>query len=195
MPADPSNLDPQQLWQRQPREHDPMTVADIHAQALKFERRVRFGNLTEYIACVFVVIAFGWVALEGQHMHENTLVRVGAALIVVGTFIVAWQLRARASLRAPLESADCFVDAYREALIRRRDALRSVGVWYLAPFAPGMAVMLLGYWFLKPRAGAPAAVVHVTTVMVALIVALTFLVVWLINQRGADRLQRQLDEL
>ena len=32
-------------------------------------------------------------------------------------------------------------------LIRQRDAIASVGVWYLAPFAPGMTLLLLGRWF------------------------------------------------
>ena len=180
-----------------------MTVADIHANAQRFERRARLGNRVEYIACVFVVMSFGFVAL-GLHpaFRHDWLVRSGAGLVLLATLYVAWQLRRRVSIRAPLESGASLVDAYRAALIRRRDALRSILTWYLAPFVPGMLVMFAGYWARKPAPSlSPQAahyvtgVIHVTTVLVVVICALTFFIAWLINQRAADRLQRQIDEL
>jgi hypothetical protein len=210
MPADPPDLDPQQLWQSQPREHPPMTVADIHANAGKFERRVRLGNTIEYVACAVVVLAFGRMALTGSNgllpgpalFAGDVLVRLGAGLIVAGTLYAAWQLRRRASVVAPLEGADSLVDAYKVALARRRDALRSILSWYLLPFVPGLSVMLAGIWLRKPPANLPASaaryvahVIHYTTLTVAIICAMTFVIIWLLNQRAADRLQRQIDEL
>ena len=48
MAADPSDLDPQQLWQAQATEHDPMTLAEIHEKARRLRSRIRRRNLTEY---------------------------------------------------------------------------------------------------------------------------------------------------
>ena len=182
-----------------------MTVAQIHANAGKFERRVRIGNAGEYIAAIFVILAMGEMALTGGfglHLHpgpspfvHDWWVRVGARPRRGGDLIVVWQLRQRASLRAPLASSESLVDAYRAALVRRRDALRSIGVWYLGPLLPGLVVLMTGLFLHAPPNPSFARVAHFIDFLVSLLFAAMFALVWLINQRGADRLQRQIDEL
>jgi hypothetical protein len=93
------------------------------------------------------------------------------------------------------EGGDALVASYRAQLIRQRDALRSVGAWYLAPFAPGMALLMLGRWFAFRPADRPIGLDHMIILLSSAIVALGFFVVWLLNQRGADWLQRRIDEL
>lgn len=93
------------------------------------------------------------------------------------------------------ESGDALVDSYRRELIRQRDALRSIGRWYLAPFVPGMTLLLLGRWFQSHATRRPVALDHVIIALVGVIAALVFLVIWLLNQRGAERLQRRIEEL
>src|SRR5665213_1136508 len=121
-------VDAKSLWRSQKTE-EIVTLENIHARAGKFQKRVRARNLREYIAAAVVVIGFGayiWL-LPGM------LAKTGSALVIAGTLYVVWQLHRRgASQNLPHESeASGFVDFHRRALVRQRDALKTVWRWYL----------------------------------------------------------------
>jgi hypothetical protein len=191
MPGEPSDFDPQQLWQSQTTEHPTMTIAEIHQKARVFESRIRRRNLLEYVACAVVIAGF----LPPLLHRGSWMMQAGAGLTIVATLFVGWQLHRRASARPTLESGDALLASYRQELIRQRDAVRSVAVWYLAPFVPGMVLMVLGRWFQSHVPGRPAAADHVIILLVGIIEALVFALIWLLNQRAADRLQKRIDEL
>ena len=191
MPAEPPDFDPQKLWRSQATEYDPMTLADIQKTARAFEAKVRRRNLIEYFACVLAILGF----LPAVLHRGSGMMQAGGALIIVAIGFIAWQLHRRASAVSAPEVGDALVDSYRRELIRQRDALRSIAVWYLAPPVPGMALLLLGRWFQSHATDRSTAVDHVIIVLTAVIAVLVFLVIWLLNQRGADRLQRRIDEL
>jgi hypothetical protein len=191
MAADPSDLDPQQLWQAQATEHDPMTLAEIHEKARRLRSRIRRRNLTEHAGCVFVIAAFVPALLQ----QRSWMTQGGALLIMAATVFVAWQLHRRGSARPVPAGGDALITSYRQELIRQRDALRTIGAWYLAPFLPGMALLMLGRWFQLHAAHRAVGVDHLIIGLASTIVALVYAVVWLLNQRGADRLQKRIDEL
>ena len=191
MSGEPSDFDPQSLWQSQAMEHDPMTLAQIHTKAQALQSRVRRRNVREYIACVVVVAGFTPALLQ----RASWMMQAGALLIMAATIFVAWQLHRRGAAQPVPEGGDALIAAYREELVRQRDALRSVGAWYLAPFVPGMALLMLGRWFQSHAAHRPVGVDHIIIILSTAIVALVFLVIWLLNQRGADRLQKRIEEL
>lgn len=191
MSVEPSDFDPQRLWQTQATEHEPMTVAEIHAKARAFQSKVRRRNLMEYIASVAVIAGFVPALLQ----HKSWMMQAGALLIMAATLFVGWQLHRRGSARPVPEGGDALLTTYRQELIRQRDALRSIGAWYLAPFAPGMALLMMGRWFQAHAAHRAVGVDHVIILLTTVIAALVYLVIWLLNQRGADRLQKRIDEL
>ncbi len=191
MSGDPSDFDPQRLWQTQAAEQKPMTVAQAHERARVFQARILRRNLTEYIACVFVIAGFIPALLQ----HRSWMMQAGAMLIMAATIFVAWQLHRRGSARPSPVGGDGLIASYREELIRQRDALRSVGVWYLAPFVPGLVLLVLGRWFQSHAAHRAIGLDHLIILVVTPVVGLVFVAVWLLNQRGADRLQKRIDEL
>jgi hypothetical protein len=191
MSGEPSGPDPQSLWQNQATEYDPMTLAQIHEKADAFQSRIRRRNLTEYIACVVVVAAFAPLLF----LRQSWMMQAGALAIMAATIPIAWQLHRRGSAQPVPEGGSALIASYRQELTRQRDALRSIGVWYLAPFAPGMGLLLLGRWFQSHAAGRPIGIDHLIIILSTVIIALVFLVIWLVNQRGADRLQKRIDEL
>ena len=65
----------------------------------------------------------------------------------------------------------------------------------MAPFLPGMALLLLGRWFQAHTPGRSIAMDHLVLVLCGVIAVLVALVIWLLNKRAADRLQRQIEEL
>jgi hypothetical protein len=187
----PSDLDPQGLWRSQNKEYDPMTLADIHTKARAFDSRVQRRNAIEYIACGVVIVGFAPMLLHGP----NWMMQAGAALIMLGTVFVAWQLHGRGSVDASVEPGETLVDAYRRQLIRQRDAIRSVGSWYLAPFAPGMTLLLIGMWFRAPKPGVPIERAHMGVMIASAINIALFVCIWLLNLRGAKLLQKRIDDL
>ena len=191
MSGDPSDFDPQTLWQSQPTEYDPMTLADLHRKSHVFEARVRRRNLVEYLACVLVIAGFTPVLF----IRESWMMQAGAGLAISATIFVAWQLHARAAAGRTPEAGDALVDFHRRELIRQRDALRSVAVWYLAPFIPGMTLLMMGRWFQSHAAHRSIAVDHLLILPTCWMVAAVFVAIWALNLWGARRLQRRIDEL
>jgi hypothetical protein len=190
MSGEPSGFDPQTLWQAQEKEYDPMTLAQIHQTAGTFQAKIRRRNAIEYAASVFVIAAFAPMLLH----RGGWMMQAAAALIMAATVIVAWQLHRRGSAQ-PIPQGDALIPAYKRELIRQRDALRSVLVWYLGPFIPGLALMTAGRWFQAHAPGRPLAVDHLIIGLCVAIIVLAFGMVWLYHQRNADRLQKRIDEL
>ncbi len=191
MPVEPSDFDPQQLWQSQTAEYDAMTLADIHVKARRFQTRISRRNAVEYVACVFVVLGF----LPSLLRQGSWMMQAGSGLSMAAAVLVAWQLHKRGSARTTPEPSQGLVDFHRRELIRQRDAIRSVGVWYIGPFLPGMALIMLGRWFQAHNPHRPIAADHVTILIGGGIAGLILLAVWLLNLNGARQLQRRIDEL
>src|SRR5579863_929372 len=199
MTSDHSPSDFQSLWQRQPGEPQGIDPENFRRDMQKFERKIMRRNLREYAAGAIVVSAFGYYI----YLFPLLLIRIGCALLIVGTLYVMYELRRRASaVPAPVEFAltSC-VEFQRRQLERQRCALRSVWSWYLLPFVPGMLVFLCGLYWLAMRT-ALAAGRHFDSQMAVASLGLTlaavaavFIAIWKLNQWAADKLQVQMDEL
>lgn len=200
MPTDPMDHDPQQsdlqqLWQSQPTEHDPMTLAQIHERAERLQTRVRRRNVREYLAGAFVLVAFAPIAVRSH----SWMMQLGAALTIAATAFVIWYIRRNGAAIAPIPSAEtegaALVEFHRRELIRQRALLHSIGAWYLAPFVPGLTLILMGRWFQAPAAHRAAATDHLFIAVTGVIMVLVMGGIWLLNRRGARRVQRMIDEM
>jgi hypothetical protein len=180
------NDDPaKQAWQASVEIGGALPLDEVRKGARKFYRYVWWRNAVEYVACVIVVISFGWYVFWLPH----PLQKIGSALIVIATFYVGWQLHRRASA-VPLDSAGTMpIMAFaRVQMVRQRDALRSIFWWYLLPFFPGLVLLVFGSIQFK---GGPQPIDAAGTAgMTAL-----FAFVWWINRYSARRLQRHIDEI
>jgi hypothetical protein len=114
--------------------------------------------------------------------------RLGAALVVAGTLVVMWQLNRRASSRVvPADLGGACLQFQRDELVRQRDALRSVWLWYLVPLLPGLVVFMWG----MQRGSAH----HPFEMLVDGFMLAVFVTIAVINRRAAAKLQRQIDIL
>jgi hypothetical protein len=170
-----ANEDPMRLWQEQPVENFGLPLEEIRRRAGKFEKRIRNRNRREYIAAGAVLLAFTYYIF----IFSDWMIRAGSALVLVGTIYVVVQLYRRSTpVSLPADfGLVASVEFYRRELVRQRDLLRSVFNWYLGPLVPGLLLFTKG----RP-------------VMIA-INAIVFGLVWWVNQRGAARLTRQIEEL
>lgn len=163
----------------------------VRRGADRFYRRIRLRNRVEYGACVLVVAIFALYAF----VLPLAAARIGAALVVLGTFVIAWQLNVRASAQAPPEGEEGgpIIAHHRAQLTRQRDALSSIATWYLLPLVPGMLVMTFA-----PAIEFGPRVLRALRLSDWLGMASTFAVflgIWWLNRRQARKLQRAIDEL
>jgi len=194
MTNESSSSDIRGLWQSQPTQPPSISPEDIRPRMRKFERRILRRNIREYAAGIFVVVAYSFC----EWKLPAPLFRLGSGLSIAGALYVMYQLHRRASFRAApadLGLSTC-IEFHRQALERQRDALRGAWSWYLLPLVPGMAVIFIGT-AVNQWTAHPVGMGHLVMgygILVGLVGA-AFFAVWKLNQRGADRLQVQIDEM
>jgi hypothetical protein len=190
MPSEPPPNDIRKLWHDQGEEPVKVSLDEIRRKAQRHGRTIRRRNGIEYVAAAFVVAIFGYYI---WHFHE-WFMRIGSGLVIAGAVYVVFQLHRRGSAAsAPADlGLTTGLDFYRKELERQHALLSSVWRWYLGPFVPGLAVITLGAAISNP-AHSPYEWMFAGSY--AGVVALAFWLVARLNQRGADGLQRQIDEL
>jgi hypothetical protein len=185
------NEDPaKQAWQASVEIAGAPPLEEVRKGADKFYRRIRRRNAVEYVACVVVVVAFTAYVFVLPHVLQ----KLGSAMIVLATFYVAWQLHRRASAEPPEKAGTMPLLAFARAqMLRQRDALRSIFWWYILPFIPGLVVMSLGNG-LDPELAANGPPIWVRWLVFAGMGAV-LAGVWWLNQYGARKLERRIDEI
>jgi len=179
-----------EAWQASVEIAGPPPIEDVRKGADKFYRRIRRRNAVEYVACVVVVVAFSTYVFVLPHVLQ----KIGSAMIVLATFYVAWQLHRRASAEPPEKAGTMPLLAFARAqMLRQRDALRSIFWWYILPFIPGLVVMTLGNG-MDPEFAAKGPPLWVRWLVFAGMGA-ALAGVWWLNQYGARKLQRRIDEI
>lgn len=186
--------DLQSLWQSMPTTPVAITVDEMRARAGKFERRIRRRNMIKYVAAAFVIVMFGWYAT--LPIAATPLWPIANIAIIVGTLVVVWNLHriGRAAATPASAKFGALLDFHRAELVRQRDALRTIWLWYVMPFVPGMALWFSALWFATPEAQQTAGwgmgLVTSAAVSVAVFVSIIAL-----NLAGAARLQCMINEL
>jgi len=186
--------DLQTLWQSQPTDSFQISLADIQQKAAKLRQQIFWRNCREYIAAAIMIPFFGYIFW----VQDAQLPRVGVVLIIAAIIYMVYQLHQKGSARSiPSEmgSSVC-LDLYLKELQRQLNTLRTVWSWYLLPLVPGMILYLIGMTI-------PAAISKGLNVLWAILVltgsalfiALIFYGIYRLNQRAADNLQHQIDEL
>ena len=173
-----------QVWQTQTNTLPQRAPENLRAEATAFQRKIERRNRREYLAGAFVIPVFCFYIW----LFPYWVTRVGAAMVVLGTMVVMWQLHQRASSRVvPSDFGGACLQFQCAELARQRDALRSVWLWYLGPLLPGLVVFMWG------QQGGSAN--HPVELIVDVFMLVVFLAIAWLNRRAAVKLQRQIDTL
>lgn len=178
----------QKLWQGQPVEGVKMPLEEIRRRAGKFERRVFWRNVREYVSSGVAIGMFAYFFV-GDH---RILGRIAYVLFVSGILWVVVQLHRRGAVRnmpSSLGTAPSLT-FFRTELERQRDLVANVWSWYLAPMVPGFVLLTAEIARHRPF---PASLGGIA--MMDGGVAVLFYAVWRLNLRAARCLQRTIDEL
>ncbi|PKP81199.1 MAG: hypothetical protein CVT79_11075 [Alphaproteobacteria bacterium HGW-Alphaproteobacteria-18] len=181
-----------ELWARQETGSFAMPLEEVRRKASSFQNTIRRRNMMEYAASIFVLIAFGGVAVTVPDWG----VRAGAALIMAGTLYVVWKLHtmARAAGAGEIDAALSLTDFHQGELLRQRAALATVWRWYLIPFVPGMIVFLSAVSFTPDNPTPLAAKLTVFLFSLGIVGALFAGIAWL-NGRAVKALDAEIAAL
>ena len=166
-----------------------MTLEDIRRKALTFQTKIRRRNAREYLFAAAGTILYGvflWYL-------PGLLTKIGSALTLVAIYYVVYQINrdgAARDLPADAAAGDCLA-FHRRELARQRDLLKRVGLWHLGPMVPGLALFFAGLWVEHVQSLKDAVIMTISVVLMAAVLAVVY---WL-NVRAANRLQRDLDLL
>jgi hypothetical protein len=176
----------QQLWQQQPVEGTRMSIDEIRRRASRFEKKIMWRNVREYVAGGISVTLSVWFFIHGH----KPLFRVACGLVIAGLIYMSYQLHRRASARSlPADmGAVNALQFHRAELERQRDFVAHVWRWYLGPLLPGMAAYSL--------IAVLAAHAHPwIAIFINLFFAGCLVLTWRLNVYAARCLQKKIDDL
>jgi hypothetical protein len=172
-----------ELWRQDDERKQAMTLSDIRAKAERLDAQSRRGALVGAVVFALAIAVNIWEIAVAPGVVEAT----ADALIIAAFIYMAWRYRSRhASARPAALGQSTGVEHYRAELVRQRN-LAGDSWAYLLPFAPGLALNILG----GAMQGRSSTQVWVA---VGLGIALFVGIAWL-NAWTAQKHQRHLDAL
>ncbi|HZI79452.1 MAG TPA: hypothetical protein VFD69_08060 [Vicinamibacterales bacterium] len=156
----------------------PLSLDNLDERARDFQRKIWWRNFRESAAGLVVLTAnFGNITNA-----TSAVERAGPLLTTAGILCVMLVLHTRAGSRRVPGTSDArsLLRFHQDEILRQRDMLRLVPLWYLLPLAPGMVVGVVAKG--RPVSGAVALT----------IAAIIFYGVARLNQWGARWLDREL---
>jgi hypothetical protein len=159
----------------------PLSTDTLLQHARLFQSGIWWRNLRESLAGLVVL------ALQVRAFFEwpDPMTRVTKILLIAGVlFILGFlNLYARPHRVPEAGTPDAVLRFHRAELVRQRNILRAVPLWYLFPILPGMLLGLAADW-----QGIPS-------VVGLMIIAAVFALIWWLNRGGANHLEKQVKEL
>jgi hypothetical protein len=175
------------LWQNQEVDEMKISIDELRAKAAKFQKRIHSRNLREQVACLLVIIGFGW-----SFFRPSPIVpRISFALMMAGAIYVAWHLRVKGTAKAlppEMAGASC-LEFYKRELEKQRDLVGNVWTWYLGPLIPGIALLVIWAIATLPPAKRWYPMPFATLSVIA------FWIIDRTNRRAAQQLNHQIEEL
>jgi len=171
------------------RGREEMSLEEIRRRSREFQKKV----WRDVVGCLVALAAvLGLAAWNFTVLHTRGDGFVGAAIAVIGVFVAYQIYRKRPRGGVPPDGTlAASLEAYREQLARRREALRGIWAWYAGPVLAIMLAFVLrvavadlddpGLWL---------NVMPFSVLAAAWSIALAFL-----SQRQARKLQDEMDVL
>jgi hypothetical protein len=161
----------------------PLSVDTLPQHARFFQRAIWWRNLREAAGAAVVL----GVNVPDLFRLDDPVKWTGHLLLVLGTLFIVGYLFTRAGTRRVPDQVDspALLSFHRGELLRQRNILLAVPLWYLLPFAPGMLVTMAS----KGQTSIGSALAGL------IVVSVMFIAVWRLNLWAASFLDKQLAEV
>lgn len=170
------------IWNELSDEEYVMKIDQIRMKSESFAKTIKWRNIREYGAAVFVIFMFAYYAFASEFM----LIKIGSLCNIAAAFFVMAQLSKRSASTSVNPGAEPIISFHRKQLEKERNSLRSVWAWYVLPIVPGTA--LFAVWFAQTRPEAEFVRYFAVFLLINIFVLL-------FNAWGARQLQKEIDAL
>ncbi|QDZ09387.1 hypothetical protein [Devosia ginsengisoli] len=169
-----------------------LTPELLETRSRQLDDRIGKRNRWEYLAGLIggvATLVLGlFVLLSGPLDPPAITTGAGFLLLAAGSVVAMLQLHRRTGGGTSITGATAILASYRAELVRQRDALRSVLLWYVLPFIPGFLLIYSAALF-TPGGSAWGALIPAG-------ITLAFLAwVYHANRKAADCIDTEIDEL
>jgi len=177
-----------ELWQNQPVEVTKMSVEELRRRAGKFERKIRWRNIREYVASLFAAGLMGYFYIGANDVAS----RVTFALFIAAMLWIVIALHYMGSAKRTPVDVDTLTthQFYRTELERQLAVVKNVWWWYLAPLVPGCIACTVSYVMKPHHTGVWGGLIFMNALFVV-----SFYAVWRLNMRAARCLERMINDL
>ena len=183
---------PNAIWKEQAMHAQTFTPHMLARRAQGLDAHIRRRNLFEYMAAgaviVFCLAIAALLVASGIETTADAISLAGILTLAAGSAIVAWQMHARTGAPRASSGDRATLASMRAELVRQRDALRRVWLWYLLPFAPGL-FLIYGADLFRPGAN-----LMLGSVLFAGTLVLVVFICWL-NLVAAKRMDAEIEKL
>ena len=189
---DSNSPDPKALWKGQAMTPQILTTELLETRSRQLDSRIGKRNRWEYLAGLIggvVTLVLGlFVLLSGPLDPPAIMTGAGLLLVAAGSVVSMLQLHRRTGGGTSITGATAILASYRAELVRQRDALRSVLLWYVLPFIPGF-LLIYGSALFTPGGFAWGALIPAG-------ITIAFLAwVYHANRKAADCIDAEIAEL
>jgi len=178
------------LWTAQQSDARAPTVAELAERAASFRRRLLMRDGIEYAAGGLVIAVFGHIAIDAPDWG----VRIASFVLIAGTCLVMRNLWRRRPANDPAALSQNALGYYRELLVAQQSTLASVARWYLAPFLPGM-ILLIATTVRAQAETIPLAAALLNGGIATAVIALIFGTVFWLNRSAARTIATEIELL
>lgn len=186
-----NNKDFQSIWKNQSTNIGDVDVELVKNKAMKFERTIKFRNLREAAAGLFVTVMFTKMGLEQESLFEQIAsFEIALAGIFVSVYMYYFSMKNR--VKEDGSNSVDYIEKHRQALNAQIKLLGSVRYWYVLPLAIGLFA-LNGYDIYMALQGAG----NLTSALISfgITIALAVFVIWLNEYKAVKDLKKELDSI
>lgn len=134
-------------WQNKETVINDISIDEVIEKSQKMSRQIKFRNIREYLACVFIVITFG---IRAVHASTSFSMMMCWFMVASGIFI-ALMIYKKGTFEggaSPTLPASEYISKYREQLIKQISLLSKVRYWYVGPLMLGISGLQLEEMYL-----------------------------------------------
>ena len=185
------NKDLQSLWKSQSSKIRDVHVELARKNALKFERTIKFRNLREAAAGLFVTAMFTKIGLEQESLFKQI---ASFELALAGIFVSVYMYYYSMKNRVQEDGSNSldYIEKHKKSLKAQIKLLKCVRYWYVLPIAAGFFA-LNGYDIYKALQGTGDMTSALTSF--GIFAAFCVFVIWLNEYKAVKDLEKELDSL
>lgn len=185
------NKNLQLLWQSQTTKIRDVDVKLVKKNALKFERAIKFRNLREAAAGIFVTVVFTKIGLgQDSFFKQIACFEIAIAGIFVSVYMYYYSMKNIVQVDGST-SLD-YLEKYKQSLKDQIKLLGSVKYWYVLPIAAGLFA-LNGYDIYEALQG----IGNMTSALISfgISASLCAFIIWLNEYKAVKDLKKELNSL